>query len=206
VKSASQDAAERFPNDIARHELTVLHDSGLYRHLRFARPGTVSMSFSIVTWPGRLCFCGDMGTFVFERLEDMLTFFRHPEPNLGYWAEKCVAQDRSGVKRHDADMFRERASEILRDALEDAPDEKRAAITEAFEERVLYHADDEHSALQAFNEFEEQGFSISDAWEHNFQDWTFHYAWCCHALVWAVARYDEWKSRQAIPLAPGATP
>lgn len=31
------DIAARFARDTAQHEMTVLHDDGLYRHLRFQR-------------------------------------------------------------------------------------------------------------------------------------------------------------------------
>ena len=32
---------QSFLKDVREHRMTVLHDSGLYRHLRFQKPGTV---------------------------------------------------------------------------------------------------------------------------------------------------------------------
>ena len=93
----------RFKGDTATHQMTILRDDGVYRHLRFRRPGTSCYGFDIVTWPGHLAISGDMGAAVFTRLPDMFEFFRTAEKhhaehgglfiNSGYWAEKCVAND-----------------------------------------------------------------------------------------------------------------
>lgn len=92
-----------FLADVAHHQLTVLRDDGLYRHLRFSKPGSNDMRFDVVTWPGFLAYSGDMGCFVFERLDDMLAFFRRPYTGPGltinerYWAEKCQEIGRAHV-------------------------------------------------------------------------------------------------------------
>ena len=65
---------ERFKKDTAEHQMTVLRDDGLYRHLRFRKPGTGIYGFDIVTWPGYLAISGDMGASMFTRLEDMIQF------------------------------------------------------------------------------------------------------------------------------------
>jgi len=72
------DTAERFKRDTKDHEMTVLHEDGLYRHLRFRKPagGYSEYWFDLVTWPGVLVIRGDMETFAFSRTEDMLAFFR----------------------------------------------------------------------------------------------------------------------------------
>lgn len=54
----------------------MLHEDGIYRHIRFRQPGTMCMHFDLITWPGYLCYTGDMGTYVFTRLADMFEFFR----------------------------------------------------------------------------------------------------------------------------------
>lgn len=94
-----------FLKDVATHEMQLLRDDGVYRHLRFKRPGTACMYFDLITWPGFLCYTGDMGTFVFTRLRDMFEFFRTDREyaqrrgdrqlfvNHGYWSEKLVAVD-----------------------------------------------------------------------------------------------------------------
>ena len=37
TKTSAEEAAEAFARDTADHQMTVLHDDGLYRHLRFIR-------------------------------------------------------------------------------------------------------------------------------------------------------------------------
>ena len=72
-------ALTRFLEDIKDHRLTVRVNRGTDRHLHFSKPGSIDQSFDLVTWPGHLCYTGDMGTYVFERLPDMFTFFRMKE-------------------------------------------------------------------------------------------------------------------------------
>lgn len=67
---------ERFLRDVAKHEMTVIRDDGVHRHIRFKQPDSGMMFFDLITWPGFLCYCGDMGTYVFQRTQDMFGFFR----------------------------------------------------------------------------------------------------------------------------------
>lgn len=93
--TAQAQAESRFPGDIATHQMTVKRNDGIYRHLRFGQPGTGTMAFSLTTWPGYLAYTGDMGDYMFCRLDDMFQFFRTDrQPNYGYWAEKVVAMDK----------------------------------------------------------------------------------------------------------------
>lgn len=61
MTSQMTEAAERFTKDVAGHVMTVLHDDGLYRHLRFVQPDRSGYWFEIVTWPGSLAVRGEMG-------------------------------------------------------------------------------------------------------------------------------------------------
>lgn len=78
--------------EFAEHKLEVIRDDGLYRHLRCHAPGTWIYGFDVVTWPGYLCLCGDIGTWAWSRERDMLPWFEKSsyrgEPNLDYWASK----------------------------------------------------------------------------------------------------------------------
>ena len=87
-----------FLKDVAAHEMEILRDDGVYRHIRFKKPGTWCMHFDLVTWPGYLAYSGDMGCYVFSRLNDMFEFFRTDREylqrdgrqlciNLCYWSE-----------------------------------------------------------------------------------------------------------------------
>src|ERR1035438_10338294 len=67
---------ESFLADVAEHAMAVMQDNGVYRHLRFRKPGSSNMWFDLITWPGSLVISGDMGTWAFSRVEDMFAFFR----------------------------------------------------------------------------------------------------------------------------------
>lgn len=182
---------QSFLKDVHEHRMTVLHDTGLYRHLRFQKPGTVIGQFDIVTWPGHLSFSGDMGSYVFARLADMLEFFRGApagaiEVNLAYWAEKCQAADRdSGIKEYRPERFREEIERWLDES--EASPECRAEVRAS----VLAFADEgEYAAREAAEGFEHEGFEFADFWEADCQDWTARYVWCCFAIAWAVRKYD----------------
>ncbi|WP_314439428.1 hypothetical protein [Massilia timonae] len=93
---------ERFLRDIAGHQMMVVRDDGIYRHVRFKKPDTICLHFDLITWPGYLCYTGDMGTYVFTRLRDMFDFFRRSKSkdlfavDHHYWAEKVEAGGRAG--------------------------------------------------------------------------------------------------------------
>jgi hypothetical protein len=106
-----------FLKDVSAHEMEVLREDGVYRHIRFKKPGTGCMHFDLVTWPGYLAYSGDMGCYVFSRLNDMFEFFRTDREylqrdgrqlciNLGYWSEKLQAVD-GGRREGSAKEFSE---------------------------------------------------------------------------------------------------
>lgn len=113
-----RDDEARFLKDIAEHEMQVIMDNGVHRHIRFKKPGTMCMYFDLITYPGGLLYTGDMGTYVFVRLQDMFEFFRtSPQDswvkemgltlytNHSYWSEKLVATDCSGRRGGKAEEF-----------------------------------------------------------------------------------------------------
>lgn len=183
--------AERFAGDVANHVMKVKIDAGLYRHLSFRDPSNFSYWFDIHTAPGWLMITGDMGTYVFARLEDMFPFFgsdTSKPPNFDYWAEKLRAVDtNTGVRQ-----FSPRAAIAWLDQQQEDLDEQlRYDTWDDFDEmrRAAY---DEH-------EFRQQvGYAQSNHWldsdgdaERAWQDWTPQYVWCCHAIVWAIKQYRE---------------
>jgi hypothetical protein len=188
-----------FLKDVASHEMTVIREDGVYRHLRFKKPGSTDMHFDLLTWPGSLCYTGDMGTYVFTRLRDMFEFFRtRPEGkeglhiNPGYWGEKLQAIERNGgFKEFSPDLFRQEIKEYL-DSHE-ATDEVREAV----EDEVLSHLDDgEDIACRAAYDFDFNGFSFEDFFEANLKDYTFRFLWCCYALSWGIRLYDSKQPAQ----------
>lgn len=185
-----------FLRDIADHRITVLQDDGIHRHVQFRRPGTYCMGFDLVTWPGYLCLCGDMGDYVFSRIPDMFEFFREAGDgalriNPPYWAEKCKAADTAGcgIKQYSPEKFKE----ALHRYLEDTDDSLRDA---ALSELLCCANDTEYEARRAVMEFEHDGRTpFADFWETDLRDYTYHFIWCCYALAWGIRQYDAAKER-----------
>lgn len=176
--------------DTAGHKMEVLLDNGLYRHLKFTNNGSSVYRFDIHTWPGFLCVCGDMGTYVFQRLEDMFKFFRSNDAplriNPHYWAEKCQAHGNEDVERYDPDAFAARIKEWMEDG------EFSEEVKTKVREEVLSCAEEgEYSAMKAAIDFEVDGRQVfQDFWECNLKTWTFNFLWICYAIVWGIQQYD----------------
>jgi len=107
---------ERFLKETKNHKMEVLMDNGVYRHLKFTNEGSQVYRFDIHTWPGYLCICQDMGTYVFSRVPDMFEFFnsdinKEYAINPGYWGEKLQAVDGNrnapGYEEFSQEIFEE---------------------------------------------------------------------------------------------------
>jgi hypothetical protein len=193
------DIAERFRNDTAGHELTVLHEDGLYRHLRYRRPERGEYWFDLVTWPYNLVVNGDMGSFHFSRFgsdtEDMFVLFRDSGAgkriNPGYWAEK-LRVGRTEAEEYSEEKFRQVVAEQVEG------DRVLSALVKA---EILDSDEiaDEESARNLLDYFKHEGFRFTDTWEFNFRDWTPHYLWCCHAIVFGIRQYDAAKVPAPVP-------
>ena len=203
-----------FLKDVAGHKMTVLLDQGVHRSIRFAAEGKNSYfnHFVLTTWPWHLCISGDMGTFVFNRLEDMFEFFRTPSDkpglyiNTGYWEEKCEASDRrtNGTRVYDADRFKECVMDRFKEHEFDNRKAK-ASCLEQLKEEVLY-AENEYEAhtlasrfrfyanpADEFNRERHPDFELTDFWECELKEYTYHYVWCCYAIAWGIRQYDKAK-------------
>jgi hypothetical protein len=191
---------ESFLRDVAEHQVQILRDDGVYRHIRFKRPSTSDMHFDMITWPWCLCYTGDMGTYVFRRLEDMFQFFRagrcqfqkghELRINPGYWAEKVEGADcHDGIKEYRAEKFRARITEWI-DDMGASPE-----LREAVEDEILSCADEgEHEARRAVRLFEHNGEDVfQDFQEIDLTEYTHRFMWCCYALAWGIQKYDDAK-------------
>lgn len=186
--------AAMFARETAGHEMTVLHDDGLYRHLRFMTPSYGSIySYDLITWPGCLTIRGDIAdAYTFVRLADMFQFFRadNGRINLDYWSEKLDG-DRDRVQTYDLDSFEQQVKEHVVQAIRDgsAPRGLGAEITrEIFQWGDITHEDGARKELESF---EYEGWRFEDAWEWNFRDWHPGFLRACHAIVDGIARYDK---------------
>ena len=198
---------QQFLGDIKNHTLKVIRDEGVYRHLQFRRPGTVCYGFDIVTWPGYLCYTGDMGCFVFSRVEDMLKFFR--DEGMGgplrinplYWSEKLQATDKDvGHKAFSFERFREVVNQIVAED-KDATEELKEAVKEMFDDCDGKSAEACYMAVTEFEWDNQQYFT--DFFEHSLEEYTFHYIWCCYALVWGIRHYDAAQASNSKPASAG---
>lgn len=192
-----------FLREVSQHSMTVIRDDGVNRHLRFRRPETNCMGFDLITWAGHLCYTGDMGTYVFSRIEDMFEFFRSRDGalriNRSYWAEKCDAQDRAdGITEYSAERFRQVILEWAKDVEVADFDGGEAEFMEAIKDEVLSVADHgEAAARRAVDDFEHQGFRFTDFFETNLREYTHRFVWCCYALVWGIRQYDALAAKAA---------
>jgi hypothetical protein len=202
-----RDAGERFRHDIGAwknettgretkaHEMTVLRDDGLYRHVKFAKPQSGFYWFELLTWPGHLTINGDMGCFTFARVTDMFTFFRGDRINTTYWAEK-VQGSRGGIEEYSEGIFREHVLEAISDHEEDFP-----GLADAVKEQILDELDGfEDNARELVRDFEfgsKPHFRFVDAWEWDVKDYSIGFLWCCYAIQWGIAMYDKAKAGSA---------
>lgn len=213
-------ALARFREDTAEHQMEVLQNNGLYRHLRFSRGGSSVYRFDIITWPGHLAITGDMGDSVFERKADMLEFFRAAQRkgeaaeelsiNPGYWAEKCEAND-GDMREFRQELFEQLVKEAfdefiaenMVDGEDGAPDTRPEWAADLWEdlrsEVLLLDNESVGDAIQSLTDYKPDrdtgyaGFGFSDAWESasSLQDYTFHFYWRLYAIAHAVKAFDR---------------
>lgn len=206
-----------FLRDIAGHTMQIQREDGVYRHIRFSVPGSSVYRFDLLTWPGHLCYTGDMGTYVFQRLEDMFEFFRTERrsgdklyTNYRYWSEKLVAVDASQRKGSATEFSEDKFRRVINEYRvgwmrnRNLTKEQRRELWESVDDEVLCLIDDEggDSARMAANRFcwRPEHFSIrgpewsfTDLWDHNFEDYTHSFRWCCFALAWGIKTHDRAK-------------
>lgn len=198
-------AGDRFTGDTDGHQMTVKHDDGLYRHLRFADPKSSMYWFDLITWPGRLTIDADMGTWTFARLEDMFEFFRarsgwnHETINPGYWAEKIRDNHSRSAIGYSEKKFRTVVAEQATEYEAEFPGLKKAVFEQIFgsHEFDLSYEENARLAVDLFTHtVDERTFRFNDAWEWDLKDHSIHFLWCCHAIQWGIGQYDAAKSAQ----------
>ena len=209
---------EHFLNDVLNHKMEILHDDGLYRHIRYSNNGSNVYRFDITTWAGYLCISGDMGCCVFSRVPDMFGFFvdedtNFDNPNIinpSYWEEKIQSvASYKGVKEFSSNLFRNNIIEIATRYYDEGSvslggadeEEFKAKKTECLNElewQVFSYLDDEpdECAYKRAYEFEFEGFTIYSEDLTNSEEYTFHYIWLCYAIVWGIMEYNNIKTER----------
>lgn len=182
MSDLTKDAEKSFIDSSHDRSAEIIHDAGLYRHLKCYKPGTGCMGFSITTWPGYLAISGDMGCYVFARIQDMFQFFRGDGINGSYWAEKVQAADKcDGLREFDEDSAREWVERQTKESGEEIDIDS-----------VNYYDE-----IRDFIDSLPRHDAFADAWDNSFERYTFRYLWCCFAIVWAVREYDRLKKSYA---------
>lgn len=198
---------QQFLKDVANHEMTIIRNDDVNRHIRFSRTGSSCYRFDLITWPGHLCITGDCGTYVFQRINDMFEFFRmdekytqrHPERSLqinpSYWGEKLLSiGPNAGYKEFDDELFEKEVREYF-DSWKDSSEKPSHEIDELWQEiedQVLNRVcDGEHETSRAVYYFEHDGFQFHDFFDGGGTErYTFHYLWCLYAIVWGIQQFD----------------
>jgi hypothetical protein len=185
--------AEQFLKDVKNHQMEVLQDVGLYRHLRFrALKDSFNQWFEVVTWPESLAINGDMGSWSFAGVDDMFTFFRGTDLriNPSYWAEKITSESKFGGphEKFHVETFKENVLSSM-DGY-GLSNQKRREIVKALKSEVFVE-EDEWSVRRAISEFKCGDFIFTDSWEISGNRYTHHFIWCLYAIVWAISQYDS---------------
>lgn len=205
---------QEFLDVVSHHKMTIIMDNGVYRRIRFKNPASSAYWFELITWPGVLCINGDMGTFVFQRLEDMFEFFRADVRYLkrlgltlaispNYWSEKLVAPTSRDVKEFSRELFCQYVKESYADWCEnntDTSESVKAGLWKELESVVICSIEDgeanAYKTARNFVSLYDVDFNLQDCWEWNCRDFKHSFIWCCFAIAWGVATYDRETTEQ----------
>jgi len=190
---------EIFLRDIENHEMIIIKEDGIYRHIRFKDPKSFVYWFDIITWKGYLCVTGDIGCYVFSRIEDMFYFFNINQKdgslfiNPCYWSEKVQAESRfgNGIKRFSVDKFYENVRYYFDSQVEELEDYKQEELW--CEVRKQINGDNEYECINQINDFCHDKINFWNFWELDNDEYTFNYIWICYAVVWGIKKYFEYK-------------
>jgi hypothetical protein len=202
--------AAQFKRDTANHQMTVLFEQGLYRHLRFESPDGSGYRFDLHTSPNRLMFHGEPGTYVFSvwPTADLFKVFSESSvgdrPNFGYWREKLAAWCEAPIQFSN-ELFDAQVAHELAEAESDWP-----GVTADWKEKTegflaVYDTSNEQGARYATYDFSylhgdadpwEQQFKFSDCARWVLDDYDWRYLWACHAALFGIAQYDA--ARKAV--------
>lgn len=155
--------AARFARDTAKHEMTVLREDGLYRHMRFATPKGY-YAFDLLTWANNFVIRGDGISFLFSvyPTEDLFELFRRTawtgEINPGYWQEKVIA-GRDQIEDYNDDLLRAEIADTVKQWTDGLAEDEAAALREAVDEHFYgdmtdYNIEHESEARRALYDFQ----------------------------------------------------
>ena len=211
----------------ASHEIEVVHDIAMHRHIRMARPGERNWSWEVTTWPGGLAISGDIaGGYVFSNKNpdedssaqfgyvfsnrfnalDLFHLEEHrfdhfsdgaPSAPFGYWAEKLV-----GRRTPDCD----RAAAYSSSAFLGHVDEILTGLVDDTElsaeratELTAEAALNDHTQESAHEWMRDNEDQFPDSWETDLSDWTDEFILACYCLQATAQAYDTLRKSQQAP-------
>lgn len=190
-----------FDNAVSEHEMTVLHDTGMYRHLRFKKPKSNNQYFDITTFPNHLVISGDMGDFTWRTWCKDADIFNGFSPN-SLLAGKNKEFSSEALRGEINDIV-ESFCEDIADYFEDYEGDEYETVDEfeqAFRSEVLDHFDccelDEYRCVSAIENFSSDIIPDCNLFEGFWTDFnadvpTYHYQWCVMAVSYAIERYTQ---------------
>lgn len=207
MASHFKNVSQRF--DKTDYQLTEIKADGLYRHYKFHDKNMPENCwFNITTWPYHLVISGDIGTYVFNRIEDMVHFFDGDGINPSYWAEKCTAQNTyfgGGVEEFDPEAASEAMSELYDEAVEHVKEE---FVGEDQEERLeilaeirnddyppMKHFEHDHEFYESWYHYAEYMYYVADEPPHVTR-YTWRYLYCLFAINKACKMINEHESNK----------
>jgi len=192
-----QPTAESFAENVDKHEIQILKDDGVYRHIKLRDPESSNRWFEIVTWPNHLAYTGDMGTYTFSRLKDMFDFFMPNSTsksiNPEYWSEKVTSEDMySKVTEFDEEDFLKSAIEYA--AVSDDPEEKAEQI-EFLNDRLSHvrHENEAWHEISEINEDNAYNICFMDFEVYNCFRLSRRFIWACRAITFGIQKYQATK-------------
>lgn len=196
MSNAVEHARAQFATETTEHQMTVLHDDGVYRHLRFAKPGTGIWSWNLITWPGHLAVAGDVGNgWSFSREHDMFEWFGDGEINPSYWWQKMPHQLRTAGKHYSEDLLKQLAHEHIEEW--SIGKKQRARAAAAFDEAWFCVPTDERAQRDLISEFI---FTDKRGTQHDFgpdtvewgaEDFDHHFLLALFAIVHGIRMYRD---------------
>jgi hypothetical protein len=191
---------ESIAKDLAQHVITARHVHGLYRHYRCQKPGSWNMAFDVVTWPGSLCYTGDMGDYLFQRTDDMIAFMRGSCMSYSYAAEKCVAHD-GRLMEWSEEAFKQTLADRLKEGEEGDGNFTVVRNGERVMESIANAIEEIKDAYSNYGSPHdaEKAMYESGLWDDmpRCKEYTVHFLWCLHALQWFCANVEKAETAKA---------
>lgn len=176
----------------AEHEIEVKLEQGLYRHYRCAKPGTGIYHFHVVTFPGRILVCGDIGDMCWERVPDMFTWAPGALDSISYLEEKVWRTikteefNKEVAEEHVLWDFQSHTEDL---DLEDPKDAEEYQKHVEIRDELLNKADDNGPDFYtAYYESDWYGGDMISG-----DGYTANFLWARSALKWFFANYDYTK-------------